>query len=159
MARPEHLRAAGDLGVAAVVQPGFVYHYGDDLLATPVPEPIGMLPLRDMVDAGVVLAGSSDYPVTPPSVMAAIQAGVTRRTARGALLQADQAIDAATLLRAYTAGSAVALGLDDRVGRVKVGMQADLVHLAADPTTAAPDTIGAIAATRTWVGGRLAYTR
>ncbi len=159
MARPEHLRAAGDLGVAAVVQPGFVHHYGDDLLATPLPEPIGMLPLRDMVDAGVVLAGSSDYPATPPNVMAAIQAGVTRKTARGALLEADQAIDTATLLRAYTAGSSVALGLDDRVGRVKVGMQADLVHLAADPTTAAPDTIGAIAATRTWVGGRLAYSR
>ncbi len=78
---------------------------------------------------------------------AAIQAGVTRRTARGALLEADQAIaDAATLLRAYTAGSAVALGLDDRDGRLEVGMQADLVPLAADPTTAAPDTI---AATRT----------
>lgn len=148
LARPEHLRAAGDLGVAAVVQPAFVHHHGDDLLATPLPEPIGMLPLRDMVDAGVVLAGSSDYPVTPPSVMAAIQAGVTRRTARGALLEADQAIDAATLLRAYTAGSAVALGLGDRVD-----------HLAGDPTTAAPDTIGAIAATRTWVGGRLAYSR
>jgi len=117
-----------------------------------------MLPLRDMLDAGIVLAGSSDYPVTPPSVMAAIQAGVTRRTARGALLEADQAIDATDLLRAYTAGSAVALGLSDRVGRVKVGMQADLVHLATDPTTAAPDTIGAIAATRTWVGGRLAYS-
>jgi len=78
LARPEHLRAAGDLGVAAVVQPGFVHHHGDDLLATPLPEPSGMLPLRDMLDAGVVLAGSSDYPVTPPSVMAAIAGNSVR---------------------------------------------------------------------------------
>ena len=61
-----------------------------------------------------------------------------------------------TALAAYTSGSAWVCGRDD-AGRVAPGSVADLVLLDRDVVTGAPADIGAAAAVRTWVGGRLVH--
>jgi predicted amidohydrolase YtcJ len=78
-------------GAMVVVQPAFIANAGDDMLLTPLPPSIKTLPLRSLSDAGVELAGSSDYPVTQPDVLAAIGVAATRRTAAGAILEGAQA--------------------------------------------------------------------
>lgn len=146
-------RIAG-LGAIAVVQPGFIASAGDDMLLTPMPPSILTMPLRSLSEAGVELAGSSDYPVTQPDVLAAIGAAVTRRTAAGAALAADQAVDVELMLHAYTMGSARALGCEREAGSITPGKQADLVHLAHDPVTHDRDRIADIGVTETWVAGK-----
>ncbi len=136
-----------------MVQPGFIATAGDDMLLTPLPPSIQTLPLRSLTEAGVELAGSSDYPVTQPDVLAAIGAAVTRRTAAGATLAADQAVDVELMLRAYTLGSARALGCEREAGSLTPGKQADLVHLAQDPVTHDPARLADIRVTATWVAG------
>ncbi|MFL5909112.1 MAG: amidohydrolase [Gaiellaceae bacterium] len=150
-------RIAG-VGAVGVVQPGIIPAYGDDPLLRSLSDSIGMLPLRSLREAGVELAGSSDYPVAPASVLLAVQAAATRRTRSGATVGADEGISVEEALRAYTVGSAKALGVEDRVGTVTPGKRADLVALSGDPLAVDVDRINELRVTHTWVGGRLAYT-
>lgn len=90
-------------------------------------------------------------------MLLAVQAAATRRTRRGANLGADEAISVEEALRAYTVGSAKALGVEDRVGTVTPGKRADLVALSGDPLAVDVDRINELRVTHTWVGGRLAY--
>jgi hypothetical protein len=146
-------RRIADIGAIAVVQPAFIASAGDDMLLTPLPPSIQTLPLRSLSEAGVELAGSSDYPVTQPDVLAAISAAVTRQTAAGATLAADQAVDVELMLRAYTLGSARALGCENEAGSITPGKQADLVHLAQDPLAHDPAHLADIQVNATWIAG------
>ncbi len=92
-------------------------------------------PFGDLARSGAPLAMGSDWPVSTPDPLAAIEVAVTRRepgSGRPPLLP-GQAIDVRTALSAYTLGSARTNHLDDG-GRVAVGALADLVVLDRDVT-------------------------
>jgi hypothetical protein len=65
----------------------------------------------------------------------------------------EQAIDLMTALRAYTLGSARALGLDDSTGSVSVGKLADLLVLGADLERVPPAELGRVPVLLTLVQG------
>jgi predicted amidohydrolase YtcJ len=154
--QPRRIAAAG---AVAVPQPYWVYDIGDQLAAVSLPPPIRALGLRDLLDAGVELAGSSDYPIASYEVLAAVRAAVTRRTRSGALFEPEQAIGVEEALRAYTVGAARALGVEAEAGAIEAGKRADLVALSADPRAVDPDRLDGVTVDRTWVGGRLAFAR
>jgi predicted amidohydrolase YtcJ len=116
-------------------------------------------PFGDLHRTGAPLCAGSDWPVTTPDPWAALHVAVNR------LLPADdpdfnprpfypaQAIDLATALSAYTAGSARINGRDD-AGRIAVGAAADLVVVDRDPFAAPPDEISATRTVSTWIDGR-----
>ena len=86
-----------------------------------------------------MLAAGSDWSVSTPNPLAAIHVAVNRTAAPGyeegeydAFLP-EQAIDLATSLTAYTAGSAWVNHLDGDTGTIEVGKFADLVVLDRDP--------------------------
>jgi predicted amidohydrolase YtcJ len=60
-------------------------------------------------------------------------------------------------LKAYTQGSACAAFMDDQVGTLEVGKQADLVVLSQDLFAVAPNTIAATRPLMTMVGGKVVY--
>ena len=158
-ADPRLARRMADAGAIAVVQPYFLYdHLGDTFELLAPPPPIGGLPLRTMLDCGVRLAGSSDYPVSHYDVPAALRAAVTRRSRGGHVPQPEEAIGVEEALRAYTAGSALALGVEDEAGTIAEGKRADLVVLSADPRSVDPDRLHELSVLRTYVGGRLAHS-
>ena len=141
----------------AVVQPHFVNAYGDQLRLLPLPRDMSILAFRRLLDGGVELAGSSDYPVSGYDVLAAVRAAVTRRTELGELFGEEQAIEVEEALRAYTVGGAHALGVEDEAGTIEPGKRADLTVLSADPTAMDPAGLGEIEVIRAYVGGRLAF--
>lgn len=149
-------RIAG-LGVAAVVQPIFVRDHGFPLLVTGMNREFRTLAFRDLIDHGVLLAGSSDAPVSDPAVLPAIEAAVTRRTAQGEVLDADQALTVEEALALYTSNAAAVLGLD--CGVLKTGAPADFAVLDADPRTVDPTAIGRIHIEMTYRQGRRVYAR
>jgi predicted amidohydrolase YtcJ len=77
--------------------------------------------MRDLIDAGAVLALGSDWPVADADP----RLGMATAVARG--LTADEA------LAGYTANAAYAVGEEAVAGRIRVGMRADLTGLPADP--------------------------
>jgi predicted amidohydrolase YtcJ len=153
----ELVRRIGASPAIAVVQPHFVYAHGDQLRVLPLWRDVGLHAYRRLLDGGVELAGSSDYPVSGYDVLAAVRAAVTRRTELGELFGEEQAIDVEEALRAYTVGGAHALGVEDEAGTIEPGKRADLTVLSADPTAIDPDSLGDIEVMRTYVGGRLAF--
>jgi predicted amidohydrolase YtcJ len=154
--QPARLAAVGAI---AVCQPYFIYDTGDQLRLAPLPPSLRTHPLRDLLDAGVELAGSSDYPVASYDVLKAVRGAATRRTMAGEALEPDQAIGVEEALRAYTAGSARALGVERETGTIAPGRRADLVALSADPLAVDPERLGELRVDRTWVGGELRFAR
>ena len=71
---------------------------------------------------------------------------------------AEQALDVATALTAYTAGSAYVNHLDD-TGRIEVGSAADLAVLDRNILSEPAGELGDARVDQTWVDGRLVYER
>ena len=155
---PPLVRRIADAGAIAVVQPFFIYDIGDSEAEAPPPKPIEVLPLRRMLDAGVTLAGSSDYPVSHYDVLSAVKAAATRRTRLQKTLEPDQAISVEDALRAYTQGSALALGVANDVGTISTGKRADLVVLSQNPLKTAAERVDEIKVLRTYLAGKLAFS-
>jgi predicted amidohydrolase YtcJ len=156
---PPLVRRIAEAGAIAVVQPFFIYDIGDSEAELPPPKPIEVLPLCRMLDAGVTLAGSSDYPVSHFDVLSAVKAAATRRTRLEKTLEPNQAISVEDALRAYTQGSALALGVANEVGTISTGKRADLVVLSQDPLKTAAERVDEITVLRTYLAGKLAFSR
>ena len=152
---PPLARRIAATGAVAVVQPHFVYDMvGDFIAKTPPPRPLTLIPLRSLLDAGVELAGSSDHPVSDYDVLASVEAAMRRHTKGGRLIFPGEAIGAEEALRAYTMGSAKALGVEHEAGSITAGKRADIVVLSGDPRRTMPTELEV---RRTYVGGELAY--
>ena len=112
---------------------------------------------RSLLDAGMVLPGSSDRPVAAGAPLLGIHDMVNRRAASGAPFNAGEAVTAAEALRAYTYGSAYASGQETVKGSIAPGKLADLVVLSEDPTAVSPDRIAGLAVLATVVGGEIRH--
>lgn len=142
-----------ELGVVAVVQPPFLRHAAPWLHDRLGPERVRhTYAFRRLLDAGVVLAGSSDAPATDTDVLAGIAAAVTRHG-----LEPHQAVTAEEAVAMYTRQAAIAQERDHLTGRIAEGLRADLVVLSDDPTRVPPDRIAGIGVCQTVVGGRRVY--
>jgi predicted amidohydrolase YtcJ len=154
MPAEESLTRMEGLGIAGVVQPRFVNDFGQPLILTGTNRELRVLPFRDLMDRGVVLAGSSDAPVCDAAVLPAIQSAVTRRTAQGEVLDRDQALSVDEALTMYTRNAADVLGLGESHGSLARGRAADFVVLDADPRAVDPQLIGRIQVEETYRAGR-----
>ncbi|WP_019179779.1 amidohydrolase [Microbacterium yannicii] len=164
---PEDIPRFRELGVAANMQ---------SLWATFEPQMVDLTlpflgsprdawqyPFGDLLRSGAVLAAGSDWSVSTPDPLAAIHTAVNRKAAPGheegdydAFLP-EQAIDLATSLTAYTAGSAWVNHLDETTGTIEVGKLADLTVLDRDPFAGPADEIGATRVLQTFVEGERVY--
>ena len=157
-ARPDQVRRAAELGVLAVGQGRFATELGDGMLAAVGPDRHSWLyRQRSILDAGLVLPGSSDRPVATGAPLLGIHDMVNRRTATGAPFNAAEAITAEEALRAYTWGSAYASKQEHVKGSIEAGKLADFTVLSEDPTAVAADRIAGLDVVATFIDGELAY--
>ena len=115
-------------------------------------------PFGSLNAAGVPLAMGSDWPVSTANVFEQIEVAVTRRHPlyrERDPLQADQALTLDQALTAFTAGSARVNRVEDQVGTIGVGMEADLAVMDRNPFSEPP--IGEARVTHTIKGGRMVY--
>jgi predicted amidohydrolase YtcJ len=158
-ARPDQVARAAKLGVIAVGQGRFASELGDGMLAAVGPERAAWLyRQRSLLDAGLVLPGSSDRPVASGAPLLGIHDMVNRRTATGAPFNAAEAITPAEALRAYTWGSAYASKQERAKGSITPGKLADFTVLSEDPTAVDPDRIAGLEVLATFLDGNLRHT-
>jgi predicted amidohydrolase YtcJ len=162
----QHLRQLeiprfGGLGAIASMQP---YHAIDDgrwagsRLDTARLR--GTYAFRSLLDAEALLAFGSDWTVAPLDPIQGVYAALTRRTLDGRNPGGwfpEQKIALEEALRAYTAGVAYAGFMDDRVGKLRRGMLADMVLLDRDPFRERPEAVGRARVAATIVGGRVVF--
>jgi predicted amidohydrolase YtcJ len=115
-------------------------------------------PLRDLHDAGALMAAGSDWPVVAnPDPWLGIEGMITRRNPRdgydGALWP-EQALDLETVLRIYTINAAHAMGLSDLIGSIETGKSADFIVVDRDLFATAPDQLSRTKVLSTWFEGR-----
>jgi len=142
----ETIDAFASLGITCVVQPIDVRteaHWLGDRLGA---ERLGRAyPFRALLDAGVTVAASSDAPIEPTDVLAAMDAATDRRG-----IGDGQSIGRLDALVAYTSSAAVARNVEAEVGRLEPGRRADLVVLSGDPLT---DDLATLTVDATCIGG------
>ncbi len=156
--QPRQVARAAELGVIAVPQGRFATELGDGMLAAVGPDRHGWLyRQRSLLEAGMVLPGSSDRPVVSGAPLLGIADMVNRRTASGAPFNPGEAITAQQALYAYTRGSAYASRQEHVKGSIAPGMLADLVVLSEDPTAVSPERIAEVAVLATIVDGQCRY--
>ena len=119
-------------------------------------------PLRELQDAGALLAAGSDWPVAmaAPNPWLSIETMITRRNPDGAVpgvLCGDQAIDLASAVRAHTVNPARAMGLGQEIGRIKTGFSADFILPDQDIFEIPIGRIHSTRVRQTWFAGRLVY--
>jgi predicted amidohydrolase YtcJ len=156
--RPDQIERMADLGVIAVGQPRYFWDAGDSWLAALDPERAHRLqPYREMTDAGVRFALSSDAPVASYQPLDTIASAVLRVTASGAVIGADQVLTVEEAVRACTADAAASFFADDRVGSLEVGKLADVVVLGGDLFATPPERIPGLGVATTIVGGQVVF--
>ncbi|GAA1793829.1 amidohydrolase [Agromyces lapidis] len=119
-------------------------------------------PFGDLVRDGARLAAGSDWPVSTADPIAAIHIAVTRVAPgvdAGPLGGAQQCLELATALAAYTSGTAYVNHRDHDTGYIREGYLANLVVLEPDPFTVPAEEIHRTTVASTWIEGEAAYHR
>jgi predicted amidohydrolase YtcJ len=146
------------LGLVAVPFGSYARFHGDKLPGYYGEERLErMFAHRSLLDAGIPVAGSSDYPCGPLEPLAAITSCVERRALDGSVVGASQRISVEEALRLYTSGAAYATGEEHLKGRLRAGLLADFVELSEDLFETPPAEIAALRVRSTWVGGRCVF--
>jgi predicted amidohydrolase YtcJ len=155
LVNPQLIRRMRELGTVAVPFANYALAHGDKLRTFyGAGRAEWMFAHRAMLDAGVPVAGSSDYPCGPYEPLFAMRSCVTRLDRDGVPFGASQRITAAEALALYTTGSAYASGEERAKGKIAHGYLADFVVLGQDPLAVDGADLADIPVLGTWVGGR-----
>jgi predicted amidohydrolase YtcJ len=151
---PRIIERMAALRVVAVPFGSYAWFHGDTLLGWYGEERLErMFAHRSLLDAGLTVAGSSDYPCGPWEPLRGLQSCVTRRSRGGRDVGPSQRVTLREALWMYTVGSAAAAGEEHHKGRLAPGHLADLTVLEGDLMAADPDGLGEVPVLATWVGG------
>ncbi|WP_448720004.1 amidohydrolase [Microbacterium natoriense] len=160
----DDIRRLVDLRVSADISP-FIWYPGvipDALAAVLGDRAEHSQPNRSIIDAGGLVAGGSDWPVSEsPNPLEGMQGLVTRADPLGrapGTLWLEQAITAEEALEVFTINAARAMGLADETGSIEVGKSADFVVLDRDAVAGPADRMIQARVLSTWFAGREVFT-
>jgi len=137
----------GRLGVTAVVQPAFLASETGWLESR-----VGAgrmertYAFRSLLDAGTLLAGSSDCPVEPPHPLLGMATAIDRCD-----LTPAESLTSSEALDLFTSGSATAMGEN---ASLEPGAPATFTVLDRDPVASSADQVRTIGVEAVWVEGR-----
>ena len=116
-------------------------------------------PFAALLNAGAKLCAGSDWPVSSPDPLLGTHVAVNRGTpdTREPFLP-HQAISRETALAAYTSGTARINGMENVVGHIKTGYDADFAIVDADLAAIDSTEICQASVRQTWVRGQVAYS-
>jgi predicted amidohydrolase YtcJ len=121
-----------------------------------------MKPFQTYVRKGIQWGGSSDYPVTPFAARYGVWASVARRPLNGTYgaqpFGTAEAVDVRTALRSYTAWAARTMFLEDRIGTIEAGKDADLAVWDRNPYAIPTDQLKDMRCELTLVRGRTVFS-
>ncbi len=109
-------------------------------------------PYRQIVDAGLLVAGGSDSDVTPICPLAGIHALVNQ-------VEPIRRLTVHEALALFTVNGARLAGEEKSKGTIEPGKLADLVLLGGNPLTVDPAELGSIPVNLTIVGGQVQWAR
>ena len=153
----EALKGMAAIGITATMQnhPVLLGHnqrrwWGDERAAYAIP-------IRKVIDAGVLVGGGTDGPVVPVDPFLSIWWMTTRQVLKGYVLGNEHSITAKQALQLYTVNNARIMGVEKDRGSIETGKLADLAVVSQDILAVAPNDIRKTKALMTVVGGTIVY--
>jgi predicted amidohydrolase YtcJ len=143
-------------------QATFAWWLGDNYAGNLGPaRALRLNPFRTYVTKGIKWAGGSDYGVTPFAARYGLWASVARKTLNGTYgatpFGTAESIDIKTALRSYTIWAAHQIFLDDRVGSLEVGKDADIAVWDRNMYTVPTDDVKDLKCELTLLRGKVVY--
>jgi len=160
MARDDQLERMKNLGVVPSFFSAHVYYWGDrhrDLFLGPE-RAAQISPAASAVALGLRFTTHLDTPIVPIDAMLQLWTPVARETSSGQALGPEERIPVEQALRAMTSDAAWQLRLEEQIGSIEPGKQADLVILSENPLDYDGD-LRDIRIERTVSGGVTIYER
>ncbi|RNF40353.1 amidohydrolase [Planococcus salinus] len=156
----EHLQRMKKLELVAGSSIGFLYHIGDSYLANLGPERVERVyPHKSFKDHGIVAPGNSDLPVTGGNPWTGIYAAVTRKTISDQTLDTKQNVSLYDAIKAYTVDAAFSSLEEQSLGSIRPSAKADLIVMAEDPFEIDIEQLVDIQIEKTYLGGKVVYSR
>ncbi|AZD49263.1 amidohydrolase [Pseudomonas chlororaphis] len=162
MVNPKEFARFKPLGVIASMQ--LLWASADDYTLGMIKPYVSALafryqyPAHSLLKQGATLAGASDWPVSSPNPWNAIAQAITRTGPLG-VLNADERLDRETMFYAYTLNAARAIGLEQQIGSLSAGKQADFIVLDRDVFRVDEKALHETQVLQTWFAGREVYSR
>ncbi|AVO59842.1 amidohydrolase [Pseudomonas chlororaphis] len=162
MVNPKEFARFKPLGVIASMQ--LLWASADDYTLDMIKPYVSALafryqyPAHSLLKQGATLAGASDWPVSSPNPWNAIAQAITRKGPLG-VLNADERLDRETMFYAYTLNAARAIGLEQQIGSLSAGKQADFIVLDRDVFRVDEKALHETQVLQTWFAGREVYVR
>ncbi|AZD23096.1 Exoenzyme regulatory protein AepA precursor [Pseudomonas chlororaphis subsp. aurantiaca] len=162
MVNPKEFTRFKPLGVIASMQ--LLWASADDYTLGMIKPYVSALafryqyPAHSLLKQGATLAGASDWPVSSPNPWNAIAQAITRTGPLG-VLNANERLDRETMFYAYTLNAARAIGLEQQIGSLSAGKQADFIVLDRDVFRVDEKALHETQVLQTWFAGREVYAR
>jgi predicted amidohydrolase YtcJ len=163
---PEAIARAKKIGILADVQPAWLYFDGPALEKVFGHEGMrNFFPLRQYLNAGIILAGGSDHmigfpadkAVNPYNPFLGMWTAVTRKMHDGRVLYPEERLTRDEALRMYTTGPAYMQFSEKDKGTLESGKLADMVVIDRDYFTCPEDDIRNIKPVTTILNGKIVY--
>ena len=154
---PEAMAALLRAKPVVVSQPSFVRDSGARYISEFGEDARWLYRFRVLAESGIVLAASSDAPVSAPSPLMSMHAAITREAESGTVLNVGESVTAMQALDMHTGKAAYAIYREDEIGTITPGKRADLVLLDADPTRIVAERLLDVRATMTIIGGEVVW--
>ncbi|WP_435010169.1 amidohydrolase [Tundrisphaera lichenicola] len=165
----EAIEQAARLGVVVDIQPAWLYLDAKTLLAQFGEDRLRYFqPLRSLFQAGVTAGGGSDHmqkvgsfrSINPYNPFLGMSVAITRKPKDSDTpLHPEEALTREQAIRFYTINNARLLFLEDRIGSIEEGKQADLVVLDRDLLTCPEGEIAGTRALATYLDGKRIFER
>ena len=156
----EALRKIVDLGVAVNTQAPFLYWLGDSFIESVGRERANRcIPLKTMIERGIIVASSHDTTVTPPLPAIGMYSSVARTTIQGDSIGEVEAITPLQALRTYTTHAAWHAFMEEEIGSIEAGKYADLVIWDRNPLEVSVEGLREVKVETTLLAGRVVYSR
>ncbi|ART81479.1 amidohydrolase [Oceanisphaera profunda] len=158
--RPEQLEDYVRLGIAPSYFTNHAYFWGDVHIAN-----VGLAkasfisPLMSAKAKGLVTSNHTDFNVTPLDPLFVLWSAMARETRDGVVLGDTERADAYTALQGLTTGPAYQIFEEERKGKLKAGLLADLVILDKNPLKVPMAEIREIKVLETIKEGRTVYPK
>jgi predicted amidohydrolase YtcJ len=143
-------------------QPPFMWWIGDIYSASFGPKrEARLMPYKTYTQKGIIWSGGSDYFVTPFPARYGLWSSIARTTLKGTYgwqpFGTAEAVDIHTALKSYTIWAAHQMFLEDRIGSLEPGKDADIAVWDRDPYTVPTDNIKDMKCELTLLKGRVVY--